>query len=353
MVYVDYPPFSCSCSFGLVFSKLTAPPPPAPGSTIAIVSPSFPAVAEWPHRVENGVAYLRSLGFEVKIMPNAGLSTGWTAGTGEQRADDINQAFADPEVSVVLAAIGGNHSAQLLPHLDFELIGSNPKVFQGYSDITVLHWALLKNAHVQTFYGPALVSELGEHPQVLPYTDRWLRAAWLHSEPLAFEPAEEWTDEFLDWDEKRDLERPRTLHKGNGWVCIRPGRAEGPLLGGCLETIAWHVRGTDIWIDPGGAVLFLETSEESPSPAHVDGYLTTLERDGVLDRIAGLVIGRPYGYDEESKKALFEVITRHTESAGIPVLADVDLGHTDPMLTLPLGATATLDAAGLGFSIER
>lgn len=189
MVYVDYPPFSCSCSFGLVFSKLTAPPPPAPGSTIAIVSPSFPAVAEWPHRVENGVAYLRSLGFEVKIMPNAGLSTGWTAGTGEQRADDINQAFADPEVSVVLAAIGGNHSAQLLPHLDFELIGSNSKVFQGYSDITVLHWALLKNAHVQTFYGPALVSELGEHPQVLPYTDRWLRAAWLHSEPLAFEPA--------------------------------------------------------------------------------------------------------------------------------------------------------------------
>ncbi|MBK5228343.1 MAG: LD-carboxypeptidase [Actinobacteria bacterium] len=204
-----------------------------------------------------------------------------------------------------------------------------------------------------TFYGPALVSELGEHPQVLPYTDRWLRAAWLHSEPLAFEPAEEWTDEFLDWDEKRDLERPRTLHKGNGWVCIRPGRAEGSLLGGCLETIAWHVRGTDIWIDPGGAVLFLETSEESPSPAHVYGYLTTLERDGVLDLIAGLVIGRPYGYDEEAKKALFEVIARHTESAGIPVLADVDLGHTDPMLTLPLGATATLDAAGLRFSIER
>ncbi|MBK5228344.1 MAG: LD-carboxypeptidase [Actinobacteria bacterium] len=74
-----------------------------------MVSPSFPAVAEWPHRVENGVAYLRSLGFEVKIMPNAGLSTGWTAGTGEQRADDINQAFADPGVSVVLASIGGNH----------------------------------------------------------------------------------------------------------------------------------------------------------------------------------------------------------------------------------------------------
>ena len=71
------------------------------------------------------------------------LSTGWTAGSGQERAADINAAFADPDVSVVLAAIGGNHSAQLLPYLDFELIAANPKVFQGYSDNTLLHWAFL------------------------------------------------------------------------------------------------------------------------------------------------------------------------------------------------------------------
>ncbi len=118
---------------------LLRPRAPEPGSTVAIISPSAPAVALFPHRLERGTAHLKSLGFEVKLMPNAALRTGWTAGSGEERAIDLHEAFADPDVSVVLAAIGGNHSAQMLPFLDYDLIAENPKVFQGYSDVTTLH----------------------------------------------------------------------------------------------------------------------------------------------------------------------------------------------------------------------
>lgn len=281
-------------------------------------------------------------------MPNAGMRTGWTAGSGEERASDINMAFADPDVSVVLAAIGGNHSAQLLPYLDFELISSNPKVFQGYSDITTLHWALLKHAGLQTFHGPALIPELGEYPEVLPYTDVWMRRAWAGG-PLTFSAAEEWTDEFRDWDEQLDLERPRRLIESEGWSCIRSGAAEGCLIGGCLETISWHIRGTDIWTEPEGAILFLETSEETPSPSHVDAYLTTLERHGVFDCVNGLVIGRAYGYGRVRSEMLFEVVEQRTSLSGIPVLANVDIGHADPMLTLRIGARARLDAGKLLF----
>ncbi|MEA2516197.1 MAG: muramoyltetrapeptide carboxypeptidase [Actinomycetota bacterium] len=329
---------------------LLVPPPPSPGSSVAIVSPSAPAVARWPHRVEAGVKALEALGFSVRIMPNASKATGWTAGSPEERARDINEAFADPEISVILAATGGNHSAQLLAHLDYEAITSNPKVFQGYSDITTLHWALMKNAGLQTFYGPALVSELGEHPVPLPYTLDWMQKAWAGG-PLDFTPATEWTDEFLDWNERLDLERPRKMQPSAGWVLVREGVASGPLLGGCLETLMWHVRDTDIWMDPEGAILFLETSEETPSPGHVDAYLTTLERTGVFDSIDGLVFGRAYGYDEATNQQLFAVLAERTSASGIPVLANFDCGHADPMVTLPLGRTARLDAASKSLSI--
>jgi muramoyltetrapeptide carboxypeptidase len=321
-----------------------APPRVEPGTAVAIVSPSFPAVARFPHRVERGSAYLESLGPRVRLMPNAGRADGWASASPEERAADIHAAFRDDEVAVVLAAIGGNHSNQLLPQLDYDLIGSRPKVFQGYSDVTVLHWALLRRAGLRTFHGPALVPELGEYPEVLPYTDRYLRAAWLGEETVAFEPAPEWTDELLDWNTKQDSTRPRRMKPGSGWVVIRGGRAEGPLLGGCLEAICWHLKGSAACVEPEGAILFLEISEETPSPAHVDAYLADLEQLGVRERAAGLLFGRPPHYDAERARMLLEVVAERTASVGIPALGNVDLGHTDPMVTLCLGARARLDA---------
>jgi muramoyltetrapeptide carboxypeptidase LdcA involved in peptidoglycan recycling len=323
---------------------LVTSPRVRPGDTVAVVSPSFGAVGVFPHRVERARGYLESLWLKVQLMPNAAGVDGWVSAPAEARAEDIHQAFLDEDVAVVLAGIGGNHSNQVLTFLDYDLIREHPKVFQGYSDITVLHWAFLRHAGLATFHGPALVPELGEYPQVLPFTDRFLRAAWFGSEPIVFEASEEWTDELLDWREKQDLTRPRELRPSEGWITVRGGVAEGWLLDGCLETVCWHLKGSAAWIDPADAVLFLETSEETPSPAHVDAYLTDLEQLGVFDAVAGLFFGRPYGYDEERAKVLWEVVAERTEAAAIPVLANVDLGHTDPMLTVPLGATARLDA---------
>jgi muramoyltetrapeptide carboxypeptidase len=327
----------------------TAPRRLQPGDTVAIVSPSAPALGLFPHRLERGLAYLESLGLQVRVMPNATKVTGWTAGSARERVDDLHAAFADEEIAGLVCAIGGNHSNELLPHLDFDLVAANPKLFQGYSDITILHWAFFANADLRTFYGPALVSELAEYPQVLPHTERFLRAAWFGSEPLRFEAAAEWTDERLDWRERADLTRPRELRPSDGWITVREGVAEGRLLGGCLETICWHLKGSRAWLDLAGAIFFLETSEEAPSPAHVDAYLTDLAHLGVFEDVAALVFARPYGYDEEWARALWEVVRRQTEPAAIPVLANVDCGHTSPMLTLPLGSHARLDAGARSF----
>jgi muramoyltetrapeptide carboxypeptidase LdcA involved in peptidoglycan recycling len=204
--------------------------------------------------------------------------------------------------------------------------------------MTVLHYALLKRAGLATFYGPALTLEPAEYPAVFPYTDRWLRAAWFRTESLVFEAANGWTEEFLDFNDQVDLTRAREMTPSEGWVTIAPGRAEGVVIGGCLETICWHLRGQADWIQPDGDLFFFETSEEAPSPAHVDGYLTDLEQLGVFDACTGVLVGRPRGYTSEDRSTLWEIVAGCASRAGVPALGNIDCSHTDPMLTLPLVA---------------
>jgi muramoyltetrapeptide carboxypeptidase len=149
---------------------------------------------------------------------------------------------------------------------------------------------------------------------------------------------------MLDWNTKLDLTRPRELRESEGWVTIREGVASGPLVGGCLESICWHVKGSAAWATPEGALLLLETSEEAPPPSDVDAYLTDLEQLGVFDAAAGLLVARPMKYADEARRRLWEVVERRTDAAGLPVLANVEAGHADPMVTLPFGVDAEVDA---------
>lgn len=132
---------------------------------------------------------------------------------------------------------------------------------------------------------------------------------------------------------------------GGGWAWLHPGTARGPLLGGCLESLCWHVKGTPEWPALDGSVLLLEPSEEAPSPATVAAYLTDLRRIGVMDQIAGLVFSRPASYAPKDVTILWNVVRQASEGLGIPVLANFDCGHTDPMLTVPLGVEVLLDSA--------
>ena len=329
---------------------LTLPPRVTTGYSVALVSPSWFGAGAFPHRVDRGRVYLESLGLHLKVMPNALAMGDWTAGTAQQRVDDLHAAFADSDVAVVLCALGGNHSNELVDLLDYDLIRKNPKIFQGMSDITVLHCALQRHAGLSTFYGPSLVTNLGEYPSVFELTDRSIRAAWFGDCPIDFEPATEWTDEVLDFATKADLTRARKCKPGDGWLWLHPGKATGTVLGGCLESLCWHVKGSPEWPDLDGSVLMLEMSEDALPPADVASSLTDLKRFGVMDQIAGLVFSRPMSYSPGDTEVLWKVVRAATEGLGIPVLANVDCGHTEPMLTVPLGVEARLDSTDNAFA---
>lgn len=323
------------------------------GDTIGIVSPSWFGGERFRHRVERGVRKLEALGFRVKVASHALNSLGYVSDTAEHRVHDIHEMFSDPSVRAIIAMIGGDHSCHLLPLLDWELIRSNPKIFMGFSDITVLDVAIWSTTGLVTFYGPTLLTDWAEYPEMPAYTEQYALKALCGAKPIgAVGPSDWWTDEFLDWETKQDLTRARIRQTSKGWTWLKGGRADGTLIGGCLESLE-HLRGTSYWPDWQGAILFLETSDEAPSPASVDAMLMDYENMGVLQQIQGLLVARPYGYSDGARQELRDVILRRTKGYDFPVIADMDFGHTSPIFTIPIGCQAMIDTETRQFAITE
>jgi len=325
--------------------------PLKPGDCIGIASPSYGAAGQFPHRLQQGIDMAERLGFNVRIARHALGVQGHVSGTPQQRADDLHELFADPDVRAIVAAIGGDHSYQLLPLLDFDLIRRNPKIFMGYSDITVLNVAIATATGLVTFNGPAFITDFAEYPSMLPYTQHWMTKILCDPAPAGvIEPAGEWTEEFMDWSRQLDRTRPRQMLPSAGWTWLKPGAAEGRLVGGCIESLQ-HLRGTRWFPDFQGAIFFFETSEEKPTPETLDGLLMDYENMGVFDRINGLLVGRPMSYTHEEKEQLRQVILERTRRWNFPIITDMDFGHTVPQFPLPIGCMARIDSAKRQFSI--
>lgn len=327
------------------------PPRLRPGDTVGIVSPSWGGAGAFPHRTRQGMAQLEALGYQVRLAKHALSHSGYVSDSAAHRAEDIHELFADPQVRAVIASIGGNHSCHLLPLLDFDLIARNPKIFMGYSDITVLNVAIWQRTGLGTFNGPALITDFAEYPRLFAYTQEYfLKAVASGGAVGAVEPSTHWTEEFLDWEAQKDLERPRAMQPSSGWTWLKPGRAEGRLVGGCIESLE-HLRGTVFWPDWQGAIFFFETSEEKPTPEDVDAILMDYHNMGVLDRLAGMIVARPMYYTDEEKQRLREVIMERTAGFSFPIITDMDFGHTTPQFTLPIGCRARIDADHRRFEI--
>ena len=313
------------------------------GDLVGIVSPSSAVAAATPRRFDRGVAELERRGFRVRVGEHARSKTGWTAGRAEDRAADLHAMFADPEVRAIVCTIGGYNANQLLELLDYGLIAAHPKLFVGYSDITALHGAIHARTGLATMIGPALLTQWGEHGGVHSTTwDAFERVA-MRAEPAGvFRQPEQWYPERLWWDEQDD--RPRRPEPAPPWRTVRGGRAEGPIVAGNVNTLLL-LNGTPWWPSFDGALLCLEDDEEYGKPWMVERQLFQLRHLGVLERAAGLAYGRVHpeaGFESEIE--LDEILLRATAGLDIPVAAGLDFSHTDPLLTLPWGIRARLDA---------
>lgn len=332
---------------------LIKPPALRAGDTVGIVSPSWFGGEEFLHRARRGIATLQSLGYKARIAPHAFDNAGHVSAPASKRAADLHAMFADPDIRMILCTIGGTHASELLPFLDYELIRANPKIFMGFSDITVLHNAIRSEAGLVTFYGPALLTDWAEYPQMPGFSKDFALRALVSRNPIGeLSAAEWWTDEFLDWTTRADESRPRHTYPGQSRLWIRDGQGSGPLVGGCLESLQ-HLRGTRWWPDLDGSVLFIETSEECSSPESADAMLIDYANMGVFDRIAGLLVARPYGFDAEQRARFVDLLTRRVAPFSFPVVANLDFGHTTPQMTIPMGVRMEIDSTRQSIAVTE
>lgn len=324
--------------------------------TIAIISPSAGLAAIFPHRLDNAIKFLESQGYKIKEFPCTRKNKGWESASAEERASDIMSAFKDKEVKAIICSIGGNNVNKTLEFLDFEEVKKNPKILCGYSDISALHYAIHKKSNLVTFYGPAAITQFAEFPKPLNHTLEYFNKAVTRTIPIGkVTPSKNWTDEVLDWGEKKDLERPRKLRKNSGYEWLKEGKAEGEIIGGCLHSIL-HLMGSEYWPDHKNKILFIETPEgedftKGESLAEVDAQLCDLRISGVFNEIKGLIVGRPFGYTDEEKEKFKEVIIDNSRGYNFPILYGADIGHTDPQITIPLGAKVLIDSENNSFEL--
>lgn len=333
-----------------------------PGDTVAAVSLSWGGPGAIPQRYAIGKRQCEdAFGLHVVETRHALRDPAWLRRNPQARADDLMDAFRDPSIAGIISTVGGEESIRLLPHLDLDLIAAHPKVFLGYSDTTVSHLACFK-AGLTSFYGPSFMAGFAENGGIFPYMRDAVLKACFRAEPIGtLGPAPEgWTVERLEWADPANQQRRRQMYPASPWRFLQGTQAaEGPLFGGCLEVIDW-LRGTPVWPDAHalrGAILFIETSEEAPSPTTVARALRSLAAMGLLRDLSGLLFGRPGGHTlpverfDDYDRAIMEVVADEEGLTELPVVTRMDFGHTDPMCVLPYGIRARIDPVARTFEI--
>ncbi|MFB7665935.1 S66 peptidase family protein [Kitasatospora sp. NPDC056138] len=320
----------------------TLPPPRlTPGAVVGVAATSAWAAGRFPVRTRRAVAALeRELGCTVRLAPE-GRYAGSIAGTGRERARALIELFADPEVEAVFTTIGGNNANDLLEHLD-PLAGLPPKILVGYSDNTALLLGYQALTGATVFYGPALLPQFGEWPEPFPETTSHLRATLTAGSGGVWPLPDWWTQPCGDWASADQEVRPR--HSGGPRV-LRPGRGEGVLFGGNVPTLG-VLAGTR-WLRPpdGPTVLCLEGTAAGASVPAFQQSLTQLRHLGIAGRATAVLVGRtPGGPHAPERDEAFHRILLDAFPGDVPIVTDLPFGHTDPVLTVPLGAVASVGA---------
>lgn len=307
---------------------------------IGVFSSSSPISATVPVRYQRGRTYLESMGFEVVDGSLYGKQDHYRSGSIRQRAEEFNTLLYREDISILMAAIGGNNTNSLLPYIDYEYLKAHPKAVVGYSDTTALLLAIYAKTGLTTFYGPALASSFGEFPPFVNETFQYFREIVLDGTiPYPYPSPAFWTDEFINWSQQN---RGKT-GVSNEWICAAPGVCTGRLIGGNLNTMEGFF-GTEYMPQiREGDILLLEDSLKDACT--IERSFSLLKLAGVFDRIGGILLGKHEKFDDNGTgRKPYEILLEVLGDTDIPILADFDCCHTHPMLTVPIGCRVRLDA---------
>ena len=293
-----------------------------PGDEIRVIAPSRSLSVIWPVMYDGAVEYWKERGHHVTFARRARELEDFMSPGIAAKVDDIHEAFADPQVKVVISCIGGFNCNRILPHLDYDLIARNPKILCGYSDVTALLNAVHEKTGLVTYHGPHFSTfGLDKHRD---YTWRAFTDCLMQSAPVQATPSAQ----------------------AGEYAVLQPGCCEGPIVGGNLCTLNL-LQGTPYMPDLRGRVLFLEDDNimgEYFCYEFARNLASLLQCEGAQD-IVGIVFGR---FEESCGMTadLMRRIIKDVVPDNIPVVFGADFGHVFPMITFPIGGRVRVAAGG-------
>lgn len=321
------------------------------GDQVAVLSPSAGLPGRFPWVQELGLERLRTVfGLQpVEYPTTREVDCSW-----QDRARDVMNAFANPEHKAVFASIGGEEQIQLLPYLDPSVLRAHPKPFFGFSDNTHLV-TYLWNLGIPSYYGGMVMTQLAMPDHLHELTVQYLRQALFERGEVEMTASPTFTDERESWADPTSLTRPRPLQTNEGWYWDGTVDGSGRLWGGCVESLVAQVavgRYLPTAEALQGTVLYLETSEWRP-PAWVLAYLLTgFGERGWLKGFQAVLVGRPQvwhyaqplsataqaAYKQQQRETILRTVRRYNPH--MPIVQNLDFGHTDPQLVIPSGQQA-------------
>ncbi len=325
------------------------------GDKVAIVSPSFAASAVWPHVHELGLERIRDV---FGLVPVIYPVTAKLDATLEEKASDLIAAFSDSDIKAVISTLGGDIQVTYIKNLPAEPFASNPKPFFGYSDNSHLANFLFMSG-IPSFYGAALFTQFAHQKEMNPYTVKYIRHALFDEGEFELIPSESFNDIGLDWNDIEQLHVEREYEVNDGWSWNGSKNAEGLLWGGCVESVDEMLR-HGIVIPSleqfENIVLMMETSEEIPSSDYVMRFFRALGERGILSRVKGICIGRAkarefdkmrsseerVAYRREQQEIILNTVRAYNKE--IPIVQNMDFGHTEPQIPMPYGNLVRIDS---------
>lgn len=328
------------------------------GDKIATISLSWGGAGEIPSRYEIGKKQILD-NFELEVVEtkNALKSAKWIYENPKARAEDLMEALEDKSIKAIISNIGGDDSIRMLPFIDLDVIKKNPKIFIGFSDSTVTHFCFYK-AGVTSFYGTSTLVGFAENNGMHQYQIADIKKT-LFSNGIRGEikpNIEGWTSERLEWNNPKNQNISRQLTKSNGWKFLQGSMTtSGELLGGCFDVLE-TLKDTKLWVKPSewkGKIMFFETSDAIMPPHYFLWILRNYVASGIMHNINGLIIGRPDNNQHiiEYEKAIIQVIRKEAGLTDLPIITEMDFGHTCPTFTIPYGVKAEINPTSKTFSI--
>ena len=319
------------------------PPRLTSGSHLRIIAPSCtrPSVS-WmtDAMLESAKQYFTDRGISVSEGKHIHEINEFGSTTIEHRLADLHDAFRDPSVTGIICLRGGWNVNQLLPFIDYDLIKKNPKILCGFSDITALGNAIYAKTGCITYSGPNFTHFFPR--KEIQYTyDHFLKAV-MTVEPIELESATMWTDRYYEHG------TPWNFEKNEGWWVVHEGKAEGTSIGGNLCTLSL-LQGTDYMPCPTETILFVEDDHET-HPRTFDRDLASLTQQPWFKTVRGILIGRMQRdavnteFGPVTKEMLLGIIANNATLKNIPIIANVDFGHTHPIFTFPIGGRVKMSA---------